>query len=80
MNPTKPDVATLQCAAGLDIVQPNEAASAAAFDRAVSDLSGEELRESLQETSGPSNPAREPARQAAELEPQKTTRGPPPIA
>jgi hypothetical protein len=74
------DLATLQCARGWDIVLPNEAASAAAFDKALSELSGEELREGSKESSGYSDSAREPARQAAELEPLKITRDQSPTA
>lgn len=66
---------TLQCAGGWDIVQPNETASAAAFDEAVSELTGEELREGSEESSGHSDTAREPAREAVQLGPQSTLPG-----
>jgi hypothetical protein len=65
---TETDLATLQRAGGWGIVQPNEAASAAAFDKAIADLSAEGLPESTQELDHQGSELCEPNQQAAELE------------
>jgi hypothetical protein len=71
------DVRTLQSSCTWGIVQPNEAASAAAtLEKTLAELSKEELRESPPESSGHSDRAREAARQAVQLGPLKIMRYP----